>query len=34
MAHKQQSAALSSRIRFARNLTEFPFTTRMTEKRA
>ena len=32
MAHKQQSAALSSRIRFARKLTEFPFPTRMTEK--
>lgn len=32
MAHKQQTAAISSRIRFARNLTGFPFPTRMNER--
>ncbi len=32
MAHKQQTAAISCRIRFARNLTGFPFPTRMNER--
>lgn len=32
MENKQKTAAISSRIRFARNLTDFPFPSRMSEK--